>query len=780
MEKNSISPVLYLTYSLTIEPFDNEAAKLKKEIDLAEICVNCNVLKNKQVEEYFKYNGLPCPIVKANFIDTCYIEYEKNEHLIKILFYKILNSELLTPSYIQNEEFKITLTIFHRTILLNNNLLSDYDKYFNAELDNIIETIEKPRFYNLTNIYVDNSNQKKLLNKNNPNNLNNPNNPNDLTIFPLDMILRYKLFDYQKDNINWMIQLEKNPIEEYICSDKLLFFPDGRIYNYQENSFITNSDRELVPLKGGIILDDVGIGKTLQSLCLAMSNTLVNTLIVVPDHLESHWLNQFDKHFNISLPDFITIVKFSKFSHCKLNKYSRLIVDEIHELYSNNNYRDILELMFNTNCKYKWGITATPFPVPNSIYYLLRYLSEKEIYYVNFDRYRHFYDTYYKIFRKNTLKNIVKEIKLPNMTENNIMLEFNNHERMLYDTEIQAKQDCNEYFLRKCCCDVMINYNKNENTMTLKDFNNMVLKDCKDKFEVELDKLNKYIEFYNNCIRLYEKITIQHTNRSTTDIINDENNSEIYEILKKTNSKELFDNINHYKFKIKEQEAIVSNRKKSYEYLDNKINDTNKECPVCLGEITSGDKYDVPECGHICCYECMRYWLVLHSTCTICRKHINRDKMYTITDIEQVKLKYSTKIDKLLEILSSTPNPTDKVIIYTQFHDMIYKLVNVLNIEGIGNLIFEEPNQIDEFKNNIDKRVLILSSVKNASGIDLSFVSNIIIFEPIIGDTLYLKDIEKQIIGRIYRINQIKDINVYRFIIKDTIENEIFDKAKAL
>ena len=84
------------------------------------------------------------------------------------------------------------------------------------------------------------------------------------------------------------------------------------------------------------------------------------------------------------------------------------------------------------------------------------------------------------------------------------------------------------------------------------------------------------------------------------------------------------------------------------------------------------------------------------------------------------------------------------------------------------------------FKNDISKRVLILSSVKNASGIDLSFVSNIIIFEPIIGDTLYLKDIEKQIIGRIYRINQTKDVNVYRFIIKDTIEYEIFQKAISL
>ena len=43
--------------------------------------------------------------------------------------------------------------------------------------------------------------------------------------------------------------------------------------------------------------------------------------------------------------------------------------------------------------------------------------------------------------------------------------------------------------------------------------------------------------------------------------------------------------------------------------------------------------------------------------------------------------------------------------------------------------------------------MLILSSKDEACGIDLSFVSDIIIFEPILGN--YVKDIEKQIVGRI-------------------------------
>jgi SNF2 family DNA or RNA helicase len=764
MTSKSISPELYLYYSLSIEPFDTWAHSYKKELDLAQVCQEQVVLKNDDVKNHFRKIGLFCPAATEQFIDTCYADYDKDGHRIKIFFYKILNTELLTPSYIKNSDLKNVLTCIHRTINLQNNLLNDYDKYFNAELNNIITTMEKPRYYNLSNIYV-----------------NDPNGiffGDVLTSYPINEILKIKPYDYQKDNINWMLGLEKNPIKEYISADKLLFFPDGRIYNYQDNEFVTNADRELVTLRGGVILDNVGIGKTFQLLCLAMSDTSINTLIVVPDHLKLHWNDQFKKHFNVQLPNFITIVEFSKFSNCQLNKYTRIIVDEIHELYSNPSYKNILGLMFNTGCKYKWGISATPFPVPNSIYNLLRFLTEKDIHYQNTDRFSYFYDTYYKIFRKNTLENIVGEIKLPNITEHNLLLDFNDQERILYDAEIQANQDCDEYFLRKCCCDVMINFKNKGQIISLEDFNNLVIKDYKYKYDVELDKYNKYLEFYDNCLELLRKIDDQHNPELTK-----EQREEIIEILKRTTRKELFDNISHYKNKMKEQSEIVSNRKQAYEYLNNKINDTNKECPICLCEITDNTdecKYDVPECGHVCCFECMQYWLSSHSSCTVCRRNINKDKMYTITKLNQVKMKYSTKMDKLLEILSSAQNSNDKIIIYTQFDNMIDKLVQTLNLENIGSIQFEDPSQINEFRNNMSKRVLILSSVKNASGIDLSFVSNIVIFEPIIGDTLYLRDIEKQIIGRIYRINQTRDINVYRFIIKDTIEFEIFKKASLL
>jgi SNF2 family DNA or RNA helicase len=130
---------------------------------------------------------------------------------------------------------------------------------------------------------------------------------------------------------------------------------------------------------------------------------------------------------------------------------------------------------------------------------------------------------------------------------------------------------------------------------------------------------------------------------------------------------------------------------------------------------------------------------------------------------------------KLLEIIKSVPR---QFIIFTQFGNIITKLISILNKEDITANSFSIPN-IEAFRNK-DMRVLILSSKDEACGLDLSFVSDIIIFEPIyypervssIGN--YVKDVEKQIVGRIYRINQISECNVHRLMIKDTIEEQIY------
>ena len=103
--------------------------------------------------------------------------------------------------------------------------------------------------------------------------------------------------------------------------------------------------------------------------------------------------------------------------------------------------------------------------------------------------------------------------------------------------------------------------------------------------------------------------------------------------------------------------------------------------------------------------------------------------------------------------------------------------MDYLNEKDIETILLEGniQDKINTFKNE-DKKVLVLSTMNNSSGLNLQFCNNIVIFEPIKGDYVFLREIEKQVIGRIMRIGQTKECNIIRLIIKDSIEEDIYSK----
>jgi SNF2 family DNA or RNA helicase len=129
----------------------------------------------------------------------------------------------------------------------------------------------------------------------------------------------------------------------------------------------------------------------------------------------------------------------------------------------------------------------------------------------------------------------------------------------------------------------------------------------------------------------------------------------------------------------------------------------------------------------------------------------------------------STKNTEILKLIKTTG---ERFIIFTQFNKLINSINHLLHSNDINALTYPEfmiaSQQIKD-----TTQVIILSSNINASGIDLSFIHNIIIMEPF-ENYIYGKEIEKQLIGRVHRINQTKKVNVFRLIIKDTIEEVIY------
>ena len=72
----------------------------------------------------------------------------------------------------------------------------------------------------------------------------------------------------------------------------------------------------------------------------------------------------------------------------------------------------------------------------------------------------------------------------------------------------------------------------------------------------------------------------------------------------------------------------------------------------------------------------------------------------------------------------------------------------------------------------------MLSSESSASGINLTKASKVVLLEPVSGDYEFRKNTEWQSIGRVYRLGQTKKVEIVRFIIKDTVEEDIYNMNK--
>lgn len=82
--------------------------------------------------------------------------------------------------------------------------------------------------------------------------------------------------------------------------------------------------------------------------------------------------------------------------------------------------------------------------------------------------------------------------------------------------------------------------------------------------------------------------------------------------------------------------------------------------------------------------------------------------------------------------------------------------------------------KIDEFKKNQNINVLLMPYSLGANGLNIIEATHVILAEPTLN-----KSQEVQAIGRVHRIGQTKPTFVYRFMIKDTIEEHVYNMFKS-
>lgn len=653
---------------------------------------------NISLKDYF------CCFRYAENLKTLYFElYITDKFFCKLVekYQELKNTGDTSQKYI----FKY---ILHLEDIIKLNSYKFYDKFikFNEASVNIDE-----------NIYNDFNNYKSNLNLN--------------------------LYDYQINNVNWIFNYEKNIRENNLYNynfykNKLIFIEKNNkkfYYDFDNNIFIdkkkiVNDLRIKLKLNGGILADQVGLGKTASFISFLVKNKVNKlnkypSLILFPRRLFQQWITEIDKFvkkdffkilviknirdyklinfenindFNLILTsyDFITGQSFYVNTYYEYNSFlklnfDRIIFDEGHEflnseinrLYNRNNFNKIIKLIKKNN-SFKWICSATPFIDTVSLNNLLSL-----IFNFNIDNYENKMDFFEKIIRTekdiNELKNIIRfnstkvleNIYTPKLKFENIILEFTNIENAIYKNA-EKSNDLERLF--QLCTNIFVS--STDNNLINFDGNELLSLDkVNEKMIFKFSKLRKILT--DRIEKIKEKLVSKNKNYSKRiEANNFETNDEKNMFKKKYEKDKLI-----LEEKIKETQNKINYYDKQINiFKDNFIKETVAEpCPICIDKI---DIAVITNCRHIYCKNCIDTMFERSNNkpinCPYCRTQIVKNEI-TYIDITKDKPNNECKEDAIEEDKDS------------------------LELNKYGTKLANLKKSIQEILENTDERIIIFS-----------------------------------------------------------------------
>jgi len=345
------------------------------------------------------------------------------------------------------------------------------------------------------------------------------------------------------------------------------------------------------------------------------------------------------------------------------------------------------------------------------------------------------------------------EINLFGYNEHIIWIEFTDIEKKIYESKKDKYSDY--YLLQLCCHPLIIDSTKKIFGSGYQDVDLSVMQD-------------KLIEHHKNNITIYQ-----------TKLTKINSNNQAYHMIKKS-----------YETQISESKYILTILEKMSDTTLVENEDNN--CSICLETINEGS---ISECGHVYCSECIKNWFKYKKTCPMCKKALDYSQVFTINkniksnnNINPLIDKYGSKLGKIILMIRNIVLDEDsRIIIFSQWDSMLSLIGKTLSENGIANCfvkgnVWSRNNAINKFKNGRtlsgeDNKVIMLSLKNSASGTNLTEATHIFFVEPINTNREERKAIEGQAIGRACRLGQKNKIDIYRILVKDTLEEEIYNKV---
>ena len=140
----------------------------------------------------------------------------------------------------------------------------------------------------------------------------------------------------------------------------------------------------------------------------------------------------------------------------------------------------------------------------------------------------------------------------------------------------------------------------------------------------------------------------------------------------------------------------------------------------------------------------------------------------------------SGKLNQCIEIIKDAIEAGHKILLFSGYTSMFEIIEEKLKEENINYLkltgqtkVSDRINLVDEFNNNGDIKLFLISLKAGGTGLNLTGADVVIHYDP-----WWNLSAENQATDRTYRIGQKRNVQVYKLITKDSIEEKIYELQK--
>ncbi|CAG84839.2 DEHA2A12276p [Debaryomyces hansenii CBS767] len=576
-----------------------------------------------------------------------------------------------------------------------------------------------------------------------------------------------------------VVSMLSAPSAEMSTHKQPRLFSGGTLKDYQLDGMewlITLFENGL----NGILADEMGLGKTIQ--CIAFLTFLMENgingpfLIVVPLSTISNWCNEVKRFapslkmlkyigskqersdlaissdYNIVLTSYeISIRDFSKLN--RIN-WKYLIVDEGHRLKNMN--CTLIKFLKKLNVNNKLLITGTPLQNNlDELWSLLNFILP-DIF--------HDLDLFQQWFNFDELTNFQQQ-NTGNDDETNRLIEMNIQESLVKNLHTILKP----FILRRLKKDVIRNLPPKKeyiihislSTLQKKLYNDALNNNL--LFGLLEVYLKEYIHY--NHGDLFDASEITKLMEKKLAVIPAEKRSKLGSF-KEADSDDEFDyieeHIDNSKPELDEKQIAKLPKKKRKEYI---FDNLYYKCLKRLKHLSLQNL--IIQLRNICNSPYIFYEPF--------EPYSNKDAQFM-----DLLLRNSSKFKVLQQLLDELLSKNHKVLIFSQFTKvldlindwLVYENVEICRLDGSMNQSDREE-EITEFNaKNSKQQVFLLSTRAGGLGINLTASDTVIIF-----DNDWNPQIDLQAIDRVHRIGQTKPVKIYRFLIKNSIEEILISKS---